>query len=83
MFETVTATEATNDIQNLIDETAATHRPILITAKRNNAVLLSEEDWNALQETLYLVSIPTLRESILENMNAPDDEFLSEDEFYF
>ncbi len=78
MFEIVTATEANNDIQNLIDETAATHRPILITAKRNNAVLLSEEDWNALQETLYLFSIPTVRESILENMNAPDDEFLSE-----
>ena len=81
MFETVTATEAKNVIQNLIDETAETHRPILITAERHNAVLLSEEDWNALQETLYLVSIPAMRESIIENKNAPDEDFVSEDEF--
>ena len=81
MFETVTATEAVNNIQNLIDETAETHRPILITAERHNAVLLSEEDWNALQETLYIISIPQMRESIVENINAPDEDFLSEGEF--
>jgi len=81
MFETITAAEAKNEIQNLIDETAASHRPILITAERHNAVLLSEEDWNALQETLRLLSIPTMRESIVAEMNAPDEDFLSEDEF--
>jgi len=81
MFETITATEAKNDIQNLIDETAESHRPILITAERHNAVLLSEEDWNALQETLYILSIPTMRESIAAEMNAPDEDFLSEKEF--
>ncbi len=81
MFETITAAEAKNEIQNLIDETAASHRPILITAERHNAILLSEEDWNALQETLHLLSIPTMRESIVAEMNAPDEDFLSEDEF--
>ncbi len=81
MFETITAAEAKNEIQNLIDETAASHRPILITAERHNAILLSEEDWNALQETLRLLSIPTMRESIVKEMNAPDEDFLSEDEF--
>ncbi len=81
MFETITAAEAKNEIQNLIDETAASHRPILITAERHNAVLLSEEDWNALQETLHLLSRPTMRESIVAEMNAPDENFLSEDEF--
>ena len=81
MFETVTATEAKKDIQNLIDETAETHRPILITAERHNAVLLSEADWNALQETVHLLSIPKMRESIVEQMNAPDTDFLSEEEF--
>ena len=81
MFETITAAEAKNEIQNLIDETAASHRPILITTERHNAVLLSEEDWNALQETLRLLSIPTMRESIAKEMNAPDEDFLSEDEF--
>lgn len=81
MLETVTANEAENSIQHLIDETAETHRPILITAERHNAVLLAEADWNALQETLYLVSMPAMRESIIENMNAPDTDFLSENEF--
>ncbi len=81
MFETITAIEAKNEIQNLIDGTAESHRPILITADKHNAVLLSEADWNAIQETLYLLSIPKLRESIVEEMNAPDGNFLSEDEF--
>jgi len=81
MFETVTATEAKNEIQNLIDETAESHRPILITTERHNAVLLSEEDWNALQETLHILSIPALRESIAAEMNASDEDFLSEEEF--
>ena len=81
MFETITAAEAKNEIQNLIDETAASHRPILITAERHNAVLLSEEDWNALQETLHLLSRPSMRESIIAEINAPDEDFLSEDEF--
>ena len=81
MFETVTANEAKNEIQNLIDETAESHRPILITAERHNAVLLSEADWNALQETLHLLSIPKMRESIVAEMNSPDEDFLSEKEF--
>lgn len=81
MFETVTASEAETGIRSLIDETAETHRPILITTERHNAVLLAEDDWNALQETLYLVSIPGMRESIIESINAPNEDFLSEDEF--
>ena len=81
MLETVTANEAKNEIQNLIDETAESHRPILITAERHNAVLLSEADWNALQETLHLLSIPKMRESIVAEMNSPDEDFLSEKEF--
>ena len=81
MLETITANEAKKEIQNLIDETAKSHRPILITAERHNAVLLAEEDWNALQETLYLHSIPGMRESIVEEMKAADEDFLSENEF--
>ena len=52
-------------------EVASTHKPMLITGKKHNAVLISEEDWNALQETLYLVSIPGMRESIREGMETP------------
>lgn len=52
----------------MLDETAASHEPIQITGKRANAILLSEEDWRAIQETVYLLSIPNMRESIREGM---------------
>ena len=63
------ATEARAKLYQLIDETAQNHTPVVITGKRGNAVLLSEEDWNAINETLYLVSIPDMRESIMEGMH--------------
>ncbi len=58
------ATDARSDLYNLIDETAESHQPIVITGKRNNAVLISESDWKAINETLYLLSVPGMRESI-------------------
>jgi prevent-host-death family protein len=70
----ITASEARANLYRLIDEAAASHQPVLITGKRNNAVLVSEEDWIALQETLYLLSIPGMRESIKEGMNTPIEE---------
>lgn len=81
MLDVISAAQAGNKIQHLIEETAESHRPILITADNNNAVLLSEEDWNALQETLYLVSVSGLRDSIVGEMAKPDEEFVSEEEF--
>lgn len=75
---TLNATDARSRLYALIDETAKTHQPITITGKRGNAVLLSEEDWNAVNETLYLVSIPGMRESIREGMEA-DLEKCSDD----
>ena len=65
---TLNATDARSKLYKLIDETATTHEPILITGKRTNAVLLSESDWKAINETLYLLSIPGMRESIKEGM---------------
>lgn len=62
------ATEARAKLYTLIDETAASHQPVIITGKRANAVLVSEEDWNAISETLYLLSVPGMRESIKEGM---------------
>ncbi len=62
------ATEARSKLYSLIDETAASHQPIVITGKRANAVLVSEEDWKAIFETLFLVSIPGMRESIKEGL---------------
>lgn len=71
---TLNATDARAKLYTLIDEAAETHQPILITGKRNNAVLLSEEDWNAVNETLHLLAIPGMRESIREGMEEPLDE---------
>jgi len=71
---TLTASEARSKLYRLIDETATSHQPILITGKRANAVLVSEEDWRAIQETVYLLSIPGMRESIREGMNTPIEE---------
>ena len=64
------ATQARAKLHNLIEEAARTHRPIMITGKHGNAVLLAEEDWNAINETLYLVSIPGMRESIREGLES-------------
>ncbi|MCB1736090.1 MAG: type II toxin-antitoxin system Phd/YefM family antitoxin [Gammaproteobacteria bacterium] len=68
------ATEARSKLYSLIDETAETHQPIVITGKRGNAVLLSEADWNAISETLHLMSVPGMAESIKEGMNTPVSE---------
>jgi antitoxin YefM len=70
----VTASEARANLYRLMDEVAESHDPLLITGKRGNAVLLSEADWNAIQETLHLLSIPGMRESIREGMDTPVDE---------
>ncbi|HOX92800.1 MAG TPA: type II toxin-antitoxin system Phd/YefM family antitoxin, partial [Spirochaetales bacterium] len=63
-----TASDARSRLYRLIDETNESHLPVRISGKRYNAVLISEEDWEAIQETLYLCSIPGMRESILEGM---------------
>jgi len=70
----LTATEARSKLYRLIDETTNSHQPIIITGKRGNAVLVSEADWQSLQETLYLLSIPGMRESIREGLTTPVDE---------
>jgi prevent-host-death family protein len=71
---TMSATEARKQLYQLLDDVARSHEPVQITGRRGNAVLVSEEDWRAVQETLYLVSIPGMRESVLEGMTTPADE---------
>ncbi len=68
------ATDARSRLYSLIDETVNTHQPVVITGKRGNAVLVAEEDWNAITETLHLLSVPGMRESIREGMNQPVSE---------
>lgn len=73
-MKTLTATQARKKIYRLLDEAAETHEPIQITGKRSNAVLVSEEDWRSIQETLYLSSIPGMADSIKEGMKTPLEE---------
>ena len=71
---TITVTEARKLLYKLLDEVSDSHEPIQITGKRSTAVLLSEDDWRAVQETLYLLSVPGMRESILDGMKTPVEE---------
>jgi antitoxin YefM len=73
-MKTVTATEARAKLYRLLEEAAESSEPIQITGKRANAVLVSEGDWRAIQETLYLLSIPGMRESILEGGREPVEQ---------
>ncbi len=71
---TITASEARASLYRLIDETTLHHQPVLITGKRHNAVLVSADDWAAIQETMYLLSVPGMRESIREGLATSPDE---------
>ncbi|MFO7665713.1 MAG: type II toxin-antitoxin system Phd/YefM family antitoxin [Desulfobacterales bacterium] len=71
---TLSATEARTKLYNLIDQTSATHEPVLITGKRGNAVLISEDDWRSIQETIHLLNIPGMRDSIREGLATPLEE---------
>lgn len=71
---TLTASHARVKLYKLLDETASSHEPIQITGKRANAILISEEDWDSIQETLYLLSIPHIRQIILRGLKTPIKE---------
>lgn len=70
-MKTITASEARANLYKLLDETAVTSEPVQITGKRANAVLVSEGDWRAIQETLYLLSIPGMGKSIRKGLATP------------
>ncbi len=70
----ITVTEARKKLYTLLDEVAQSHSPVQITGKRHSAVLVSEDDWRAVQETLYLTSIPGMRESIRKGLETPVKE---------
>ena len=70
-MHTLTASEARANLYRLIDETTESHEPVVISGKRNSAVLISAEDWSAIQETLHLLAVPGMRESIKTGMAEP------------
>ena len=69
----ITVTEARKQLYGLLDEVAASHEPLQIAGKRNSAVLIAEADWRAVQETLWLVRVPGMRESIVKGLKTPVD----------
>ncbi len=69
-MKTIDATKARSKLYKLIDDACKSSEPIQITGKRGNAVLISEDNWNAIQETLYVLSIPGMRGSIREGLNT-------------
>ncbi len=74
----LTATEARSKLYGLIDETTASHEPIIIKGKRGNAVLISEDDWRSIQETIFLLNIPGMRESIRDGLATPIEKCTKE-----
>ena len=70
-MNSIPALEAREKLDQLLEETASDHEPLLITGRRSNAVLVGEQDWNAIQETLYLLSVPGMRESIIDGLSTP------------
>jgi prevent-host-death family protein len=70
----IRVSEARDHLYRLVDEVAESHEPLVITGKRASAVLVSEDDWRAIQETIYLLSVPGMRESIREGLATPADE---------
>lgn len=77
-MKTITATKARENLYRLMDEVAVTSEPVQITGRRAGAVLLSETDWRAIQETLYLLSIPGMRASIQKGLKTPLSECVEE-----
>lgn len=75
-MQILSASTARTNLYRLIDEAATSHQPLVITGKRNNAVLVAADDWAAMQETLFLLSIPNMRESIRESLNTPVSELV-------
>jgi antitoxin YefM len=71
---TLSASKARTNLYRLIDDASSSHEAILITGKRANAVLVSEDDWKAIQETIYLLSVPGMRESIRQGLKTPIKE---------
>ena len=74
----LSATEARTKLYRLIDQASISHEPIVIKGKRGNAVLISEDDWRSIQETIYLLNIPGMRESIREGLATPLEDCTEE-----
>ena len=76
----INITNFRKDIYSLLEQTIKFNEPINISTKNGNAVVLSEEDYNSLMETLYIMSVPGLKDELLERANSKEEEFIDEEE---
>ena len=76
----INITNARKELYNLVENVNLYNEPALIVSKKGNAVLVSEDDWNALQETVYLNSIPGMAQSLIEGRDTPIEQCVAEDE---
>ena len=79
-MRTINITSARKELYSLVEAVNCDSVPVLITGKNGNAVLISEEDWNSIQETLYLNSIPGMAESLIQGKESSLEDRLTEDE---
>ncbi|MEN6325239.1 MAG: type II toxin-antitoxin system Phd/YefM family antitoxin [Syntrophomonas sp.] len=76
----INSTTARNNFFKIMEETIGSHEPIIITGKKGNVVMVSEEDWRSIQETLYLCSIPGMRDKIIKGIATPLEECIEDNE---
>lgn len=81
LMDSINITNARNNLYKLVSGVSESHQPVEITSKDGNAVLISKEDWEDIEETLYLNSIPQISESIVDGINTPRDELIAEKDF--
>ena len=79
-MDILSASQARANLFKLLEQVNRDSKPLIITSRRGDGVLISKDDWDSIQETLYLQSIPGMRESIIEGMNTPLSECVSEEE---
>ncbi len=78
-MDVIHVNDAQQHLDAVINDSVQSHTPVIITGNQNQAVLISLEDWNAIQETLYLLQVPGMREDLLEGMNTPVEECVTKE----
>ncbi len=77
-MSSINITNARKDLYRIVESVNETHDPIHITGKNSSAVLVGEDDWKSIEETLYLLSIPGMRDSIIDGMKTPIEKLESD-----
>ena len=80
-MDAINITNARQNFFNIAEQAVTSSKPVRITSKTGDVVLISASDWDAIEETMYLHSVPGIAESIIEGMNAPEEGLIKEEDF--